>query len=409
MNPGIKKRRIPKKQTSPIQTMRSILISLLLLVHTNAAAFTAVKMTQAMSCADEIFTMVENVQNSNMEPSEETVLSKLEIALIKCSDGKTTLDRNLFKLSENEKKNVHRVNLYDAVLHLSSDTDYAELKNEDVSKEVAALVQRFEKLSHDHTKEIALLETGAKVKGWAAYTKVAVWAGGIVLAVPTCGASLGIAVGVNLGVGATDVGIKTYNGDSTGASLAAGSMLLGAIVPGSGVVAEATFDISSEIAIDMLVENADVAEDLTENSIDFVQGQGVGGVYDKATEGLQDQNNALRFQRIRARRARGEEDAEQTTEANLMSLKDYRNYVEIENKILARRKSHPCYFAMLVRRDQYDGELPRALRQLRKTNQRERSLLEMFDEYQDDIQDSSEIAETFDEKFSKCRGTRTQR
>ena len=53
------------------------------------------------------------------------------------------------------------------------------------------------------------------------------------------------------------------------------------------------------------------------------------------------QNNALRFQRIRARRARGEEDTEQTTEANLMSLKDYRNYVEIENKILARRKSHP--------------------------------------------------------------------
>ena len=92
-----------------------------------------------------------------------------------------------------------------------------------------------------------------------------------------------------------------------------------------------------------------------------------------------------------------------------MSLKDYRNYVKIENKILARRKSHPCYFAMLVRRDQYDGVLPRALRQLRKTNQRERSLLEMFDEYQDDIQDSSEIAETFDEKFSKCRGTRTQR
>jgi len=47
------------------------------------------------------------------------------------------------------------------------------------------------------------------------WTKVAVWSGGVVLAVPTLGVSLGVAAGINLG----DVAIKHHNGKFIGYSL----------------------------------------------------------------------------------------------------------------------------------------------------------------------------------------------
>ena len=99
------------------------------------------------------------------------------------------------------------------------------------------------------------------------------------------------------------------------------------------------------------------------------------------------------------------------------SLKEYRKSIEIRSKIIARRQGHPCYFDMIVRRDNSsnfrDDVVAVAsrltLRELCKINSRERAMLEMFDEFADDVsetEDAETYDETFDAEFSKCRAER---
>jgi hypothetical protein len=204
-------------------------------------------------------------------------------------------------------------------------------------------------------------------------------------------------------------------------------MLLGALIPGSGVAVEATFDISTELAIDMIIDS-DLSEDLVENSVDFAQGVVEGEAFDKATGKVKAQaaigviapynSKSLRFQRVSAKktRVRGE-NLESDDEAAVVSLKEYRKSIEIRSKIIARRQGHPCYFDMIVRRDNSsnfrDDVVAVAsrltLRELCKINSRERAMLEMFDEFADDVsetEDAETYDETFDAEFSKCRAER---
>lgn len=100
-----------------------------------------------------------------------------------------------------------------------------------------------------------------------------------------------------------------------------------------------------------------------------------------------------------------------------LSLEQYRKSIEIRSKIIARRQGHPCYFDMIVRRDNSsnfrDDVVAVAsrltLRELCKINSRERAMLEIFDEFADDVsetEDAETYDETFDAEFSKCRAER---
>lgn len=370
------------------------------------AAFTAIDPRRSIEVAKTIMDFTKKMETGEIagDASEETFLAALETELSKhCTEGQK-INPNAFDLNKKEKAAIKSVDGESMMLALSTDTDYKELESDDkLQSDLKELITSYNEMKRKYSGDAkALLELGELDEvafGWAVWTKIGVWTVGAILAVPTAGASLAVAGGINVAVSGVDIAVKVGTGDHKGAAVGAIGMTLGAIIPGAGAALDSSYDVVSEVGLDLAADNIDVGADIVSGTIDLVDGELRGAALSAAA------NTVL-----------VEQSSSTVDVGEILSLKDYRKATDIREKIWARRIKNNCYFDYLVRSSGVDKAtvvrngpaqgrpLPKNFHQLRKMHQEEKALVKIWHNYKRAFGgDLEKLTAEFDTKLAKCR------
>ena len=362
------------------------------------SAFTAISVRRSIEVAKVILNVVSSLEESDQEPSEEGYLSALEEALAASCDDDQEVNRNAFQLEPKEQAAIQNVDGHAMIRALSEDTTYEELKNDqDLQNELDELVIKYKEMSSRlNTPGMSLLEEDAEL-GWAAWTKIGVWTAGIALAVPTFGVSLGVASGVNIAVSVTDISIKGATGDFKGATASSVGMLVGALIPGGGVLLDSGMDAAADVGLDLVSNNIDeIVVETIGQTINVVQNKVVG----KITGDL-------------VKKSLGLLQVDEGEVEEVVSLKDYRKAKKLHAEIKQRRRINKCYFDYIKRRDAVEGithkKLPKNLHLLKKIHREEKALASIWKNYKKAFAgDVEKLTNEFDVKLATCRDSKNK-
>ena len=352
----------------------------------------------SLAIGEAILDFVERLESNKGDIKKQNFLSELE-QTIGTVTGHTVVSRDVIGLSDTERKAVKSVDFSPLILRHVAKCDFSQLENSEVLDKArklkdrlfAASKRQYEVGSGDASRSLVEVDE----VGWATWTKVGVWTAGIALAIPTGGVSLGVASGVNMAVGGVDVGVHMYNGDITGAELAAGSMIVGAVIPTGGAATSAALDIGSDVAVDMAFDG-DVINQMVESTVDFAQGQAQAPIIETGLTRSGVGN--YRFKYLAANQQ----------PLSVFSLSDFREMLRLSRIVTSRRSNHWCYFRFLVRRlgkEKFKAKLIHAFKSLtsmQKLNIEEKGLVRIFEQVKHFGHQS--LSEIYDKKLATCIG-----
>ena len=361
------------------------------------SAFTAISVRRSIEIAKVVLNVVSSLEESDEVPSKEGYLSALEEALAASCNDDQKVNRNAFQLEPKEQAAIQNVDGHAMMHALSKDTTYEELKNDqDLQNELDELVIKYKEMSSRLNTPMSLLEEEAEL-GWAAWTKIGVWTAGIALAVPTFGVSLGVASGVNIAVSVTDISIKGATGDFKGATASSVGMLVGALIPGGGVLLDSGMDAAADVGLDLVSNNIDeIVVETIGQTINVVQNKVVG----KLTGDL-------------VKKSLGLLQVDEGEVEEVVSLKDYRKAKKLHAEIKQRRRINKCYFDYIKRRDAVEGithkKLPKNLHLLKKIHREEKALASIWKNYKKAFAgDVEKLTNEFDVKLATCRDSKNK-
>ena len=361
------------------------------------SAFTAISVRRSIEIAKVVLNVVSSLEESDEVPSKEGYLSALEEALAASCNDDQEVNRNAFQLEPKEQAAIQNVDGHAMMHALSKDTTYEELKNDqDLQNELDELVIKYKEMSSRLNPGMSLLEEDAEL-GWAAWTKIGVWTAGIALAVPTFGVSLGVASGVNIAVSVTDISIKGATGDFKGATASSVGMLVGALIPGGGVLLDSGMDAAADVGLDLVSNNIDeIVVETIGQTINVVQNKVVG----KITGDL-------------VKKSLGLLQVDEGEVEEVVSLKDYRKAKKLHAEIKQRRRINKCYFDYIKRRDAVEGithkKLPKNLHLLKKIHREEKALASIWKNYKKAFAgDVEKLTNEFDVKLATCRDNKNK-
>ena len=361
------------------------------------SAFTAISVRRSIEIAKVVLNVVSSLEESDEVPSKEGYLSALEEALAASCNDDQEVNRNAFQLEPKEQAAIQNVDGHAMMHALSKDTTYEELKNDqDLQNELDELVIKYKEMSSRLNTPMSLLEEEAEL-GWAAWTKIGVWTAGIALAVPTFGVSLGVASGVNIAVSVTDISIKGATGDFKGATASSVGMLVGALIPGGGVLLDSGMDAAADVGLDLVSNNIDeIVVETIGQTINVVQNKVVG----KITGDL-------------VKKSLGLLQVDEGEVEEVVSLKDYRKAKKLHAEIKQRRRINKCYFLYVKRRDAVEGithkKLPKNLHLLKKIHREEKALASIWKNYKKAFAgDVEKLTNEFDVKLATCRDNKNK-
>lgn len=361
------------------------------------SAFTAISVRRSIEIAKVVLNVVSSLEESDEVPSKEGYLSALEEALAASCNDDQKVNRNAFQLEPKEQAAIQNVDGHAMMHALSKDTTYEELKNDqDLQNELDELVIKYKEMSSRLNPGMSLLEEDAEL-GWAAWTKIGVWTAGIALAVPTFGVSLGVASGVNIAVSVTDISIKGATGDFKGATASSVGMLVGALIPGGGVLLDSGMDAAADVGLDLVSNNIDeIVVETIGQTINVVQNKVVG----KITGDL-------------VKKSLGLLQVDEGEVEEVVSLKDYRKAKKLHAEIKQRRRINKCYFDYIKRRDAVEGithkKLPKNLHLLKKIHREEKALASIWKNYKKAFAgDVEKLTNEFDVKLATCRDSKNK-
>jgi hypothetical protein len=377
-----------------------------------AANAAACGVEPSLAAAARVLDLVDRLAEDQAQGMDEAAfLETLEHAIRGGGGGSSVapLSRDIFGLSPSEKRAVRAVDFSPVVFHHTQHCDFSALADEATAARVKALRSRLRE-SHLAT-ETALLELDqaqeAQELGWATWTKIGVYTAGIALAIPTGGTSLALIPVANAGVGATDVGIKYAQGDYTGAKLAAGSMAVGLLIPGSGVAASAGLDIGGDVAVELALDagSDDVVNDMVTETVNMVQGQAQSPIVDVGvSEGMKRVGFVGEKARFKAHAVAFNGEAPRFT------IGDYREMQRLRTKILARRNRRWCFFTYVQRsrgstylRERLHSA-SRSVSQMKKLNIEEGGLIKIFEQARHFANEKSLTEVYGDKKLAACVG-----
>jgi hypothetical protein len=364
------------------------------------SAFTAISVRRSIEIAKVVLNVVSSLEESDEVPSKEGYLSALEEALAASCNDDQEVNRNAFQLEPKEQAAIQNVDGHAMMHALSKDTTYEELKNDqDLQNELDELVIKYKEMSSRlNTPGISLLEEEEAAElGWAAWTKIGVWTAGIALAVPTFGVSLGVASGVNIAVSVTDISIKGATGDFKGATASSVGMLVGALIPGGGVLLDSGMDAAADVGLDLVSNNIDeIVVETIGQTINVVQNKVVG----KLTGDL-------------VKKSLGLIQVDEGEVEEVVSLKDYRKAKKLHAEIKQRRRINKCYYDYVKRRDAVEGithkKLPKNLHLLKKIHREEKALASIWKNYKKAFAgDVEKLTNEFDVKLATCRDSKNK-
>ena len=361
------------------------------------SAFTAISVRRSIEIAKVVLDVVSSLEESDEVPSKEGYLSALEEALAASCNDDQKVNRNAFQLEPKEQAAIQNVDGHAMMHALSKDTTYEELKNDqDLQNELDELVIKYKEMSSRLNPGMSLLEEDAEL-GWAAWTKIGVWTAGIALAVPTFGVSLGVASGINVAVSVTDISIKGATGDFKGATASSVGMLVGALIPGGGVLLDSGMDAAADVGLDLVSSNIDeIVVETIGQTINVVQNKVVG----KLTGDL-------------VKKSLGLLQVDEGEVEEVVSLKDYRKAKKLHAEIKQRRRINKCYFDYIKRRDAVEGithkKLPKNLHLLKKIHREEKALASIWKNYKKAFAgDVEKLTNEFDVKLAMCRDNKNK-